>query len=132
MFRRLPSTRLHSSRYAVTLPEGFDVEVQSFPGDKRPPYPPVIIHHKFLVIDAEGADPVVFSGPANMSNNSEHKNDEILPEIRNRRLANIYIAEFLRLYSHYRSRALAIRNKKNPGNNIRLALQPDRRWVDKY
>ena len=116
---------------SATVPEGFDVEVQLFPGDKRPPYPPVIIHHKFVVIDAEGAEPVVFTGSANMSNNSEHKNDENLLEIRDRRIAGIYIAEFLRLYEHYRARALTLENK-NPGKKTNLALQPTRKWADKY
>jgi phosphatidylserine/phosphatidylglycerophosphate/cardiolipin synthase-like enzyme len=103
---------------SATVPDGFDVEVQLFPGDKRPPYPPVIIHHKFVVVDAEGADPVVFTGSANMSNNSEHKNDENLLEIRDKRIAAIYIAEFLRLYEHYRARALAIESKTNPGKKV--------------
>jgi len=117
---------------SATVPEGFDVEVQLFPGDKRPPYPPVVIHHKFVVIDAEGTEPVVFTGSANLSNNSEHKNDENLLEIRDRRVASIYIAEFLRLYEHYRARALAIENKLSPAKKIHLALQPDRHWADKY
>lgn len=117
---------------SATVPEGFDVEVQLFPGDKRPPYPPVIIHHKFVVIDAEGVDPIVFTGSANMSNNSEHKNDENVLEIRDKRIAGIYIAEFLRLYEHYRARALAIKGKTNPQKSIHLALQPTRHWADKY
>ena len=117
---------------SATVPDGFDVEVQLFPGDKRPPYPPVIIHHKFVVVDAEGADPVVFTGSANMSNNSEHKNDENLLEIRDKRIAGIYIAEFMRLYEHYRARALAIKTKTNPGKKVHLALQSTRRWADKY
>ncbi len=74
---------------------------------------------------------MVFTGSANMSNNSEHKNDENLLEIRDRRIAGIYIAEFLRLYEHYRARALAIENN-NPGKKTNLALQPTRKWADKY
>ena len=42
-----------------------------------------------------------------MSNNSTHKNDENLLEIkRNPQLARTYLAEFMRLYGHYRARAL--------------------------
>ncbi|SAL12611.1 phospholipase D/transphosphatidylase [Caballeronia peredens] len=116
----------------ATVPEGFDVEMQLFPGEKRPPYPPVIIHHKFVVIDPEGTNPVVYTGSANMSNNSEHKNDENLLEIKDRRIAAIYLAEFLRLYEHYRARALAIETRVQHKKKVRLALQPDRRWADKY
>lgn len=31
----------------------------------------VTVHHKFIVIDAEGANPIVYTGSANMSRNSE-------------------------------------------------------------
>jgi phosphatidylserine/phosphatidylglycerophosphate/cardiolipin synthase-like enzyme len=73
-------------------------------GRKQPPE--VYIHHKFLVIDAETDNPVIYTGSANFSNNSNYKNDENLLEIRScPRLARIYLAEFLRLYEHYRARA---------------------------
>jgi hypothetical protein len=42
-----------------------------------------------------------------MSENSTHKNDENLLEIRNcPELAQVYLAEFMRLYEHYRARAI--------------------------
>jgi phosphatidylserine/phosphatidylglycerophosphate/cardiolipin synthase-like enzyme len=115
----------------ATVPAGFEPELRLFPGEKAPGYAPVIIHHKFLVIDAEGPDPVVYSGSANMSNNSEHFNDENLLEIRDRRIAAIYLAEFLRLYEHYRARAIAIDQKKK-GTHQRLILQPNGDWAKKY
>jgi phosphatidylserine/phosphatidylglycerophosphate/cardiolipin synthase-like enzyme len=52
----------------------------------------VIIHHKFIVIDAEGENPVIYTGSANMSNNTEHNNDENLIELKNQRIAAIYLA----------------------------------------
>lgn len=115
----------------ATVPAGFEPELRLFPGESAPGYAPVIIHHKFLVIDAEGANPVVYTGSANMSNNSEHFNDENLLEIRDRRLAGTYLAEFLRLYEHYRARALAIR-EKNSGTHQRLMLAPNGSWAKKY
>lgn len=68
------------------------------------------------MVDAEGENPVVYTGSANMSKNSEHKNDENLLEIKDRCVAAIYLAVFLRLYEHYRARALAIsaKIKKRP------------------
>ncbi|WP_454874479.1 phospholipase D-like domain-containing protein [Paraburkholderia xenovorans] len=116
----------------ATVPAGFEPELRLFPGEHAPDYAPVIIHHKFLVIDAEGANPVVYTGSANMSNNSEHFNDENLLEIRDRRIAGMYLAEFLRLYEHYRARALAIRQKKNGATHERLMLAPDGSWAKKY
>lgn len=116
----------------ATVPAGFETELRLFPGEKPPAYPPVIIHHKFIVIDAEGANPVVYSGSANMSQNSEHYNDENLLEIRDPRIAAIYLAEFLRLYEHYRARALAIESQRDKRVQRTLALQPDARWAKKY
>ena len=67
----------------------------------------VHIHHKFIIIDANASTPVVYTGSANMSKNSVEYNDENLLEIRgNSLLARTYLAEFMRLYNHYRARAL--------------------------
>ncbi|MBN3790965.1 phospholipase D-like domain-containing protein [Burkholderia sp. Ac-20353] len=118
----------------ATVPQGFEPELRLFPGESAPAYPPVVIHHKFIVIDAEGANPIVYSGSANMSRNSEQFNDENLLEIRDSRIAAIYLAEFLRLYEHYRARALAIDAKQQGGaaTHPRLALAPDSSWANKY
>lgn len=117
----------------ATVPQGFEPELRLFPGEPAPAYPPVVIHHKFIVIDAEGANPIVYTGSANMSRNSEQYNDENLLEIRDARIAGTYLAEFLRLYEHYRARALAIEAKHGgTGAHARLALAPDARWARKY
>ena len=76
-------------------------------GSKRTFVPAVHIHHKFIVIDAHTKTPTIFTGSANMSNNSTHRNDENLLEISlSAELAQLYLAEFLRLYEHYRARAI--------------------------
>ncbi|WP_321962023.1 phospholipase D-like domain-containing protein [Paraburkholderia sp. J7] len=115
----------------ATVPEGFEPELRLFPGEVAPGYAPVIIHHKFIVIDAEGGNPIVYTGSANMSNNSEHFNDENLLEIKDTRIAAIYLAEFMRLYEHYRARAIGIEAQQRRTVQ-RLMLQPDRKWADKY
>jgi len=113
-------------------PAGFLSELQLFPGEKPPPFPPVIIHHKFIVIDAETDSPVIYSGSANMSNASQYGNDENLLEIRgSRRIAGIYLAEFMRLYEHYRARALFIR-RQNEGSMTTFKLDGTSRWSKKY
>jgi phosphatidylserine/phosphatidylglycerophosphate/cardiolipin synthase-like enzyme len=113
-------------------PVGFLPEIRLFPGEKPPPFPPVIIHHKFIVIDAETDSPVIYSGSANMSNASQYGNDENLLEIRgSRRLAGVYLAEFMRLYEHYRARALFIRRQEE--NSMRsFKLDTDSGWAKKY
>ena len=74
--------------------------------DQRPP-PAVHIHHKFIVIDAEADKPTIFTGSANLSKNSTNFNDEYLLEVTGSpALAQTYLAEFMRLYEHYRARAI--------------------------
>lgn len=69
--------------------------------------PAVHIHHKFIVIDAETDHPIIYTGSNNLSENSTHHNDENLLEIKGSpELAQTYFAEFMRLYEHYRARAL--------------------------
>lgn len=69
--------------------------------------PPIHIHHKFIVIDGDTAHPTIYTGSPNFSKASENSNDENVLEIKNNpRLAQAYVAEFLRLYNHYRARAI--------------------------
>ncbi|MET5021303.1 phospholipase, partial [Burkholderia pseudomallei] len=70
-----------------TGPDGSETHLRLMPGEPAPPYPPVVVHHKFDVIDAEGANPIVYSVSENMSANSEHYKDENLIEIRDARIA---------------------------------------------
>jgi phosphatidylserine/phosphatidylglycerophosphate/cardiolipin synthase-like enzyme len=119
--------------HPATVPAGFEPEVRIFPGEKPPPYPPVIIHHKFIVIDAEGISPIIYTGSANMSKNSVNKNDENLLEIRgSRRLAAIYLAEFMRLYEHYRARAHSIQRQQGAAPAEAFQLTKDGRWAKKF
>ena len=72
---------------------------------------------------------------ANMSGNSVFKNDENLLEIKGSpRLARIYMAEFLRLYEHYRARARWIAAKKQGGGSghAGFKLATDRSWATKH
>ncbi len=113
------------------VPAGYLKEWQLFPGEKPQKYPPVIIHHKFIVIDAEGNEPIIYTGSANMSKNSVNHNDENLLEIRgSKRLAGIYLAEFFRLYEHYRARAAWQASLAGTMPTYRLA--PDSSWAKKH
>ncbi len=117
------------------MPAGFEPEINIFPGEKPPGYPPVIIHHKFIVIDAETDSPTIYTGSANMSGNSVFNIDENLLEIKGSlRLARIYLAEFLRLYEHYRARAhfIAARKKDDAALPLTLTLQKDRAWAKNH
>ena len=91
----------------------------------------VRIHHKFVVIDAEGDHPVIYTGSANFSGNALHHNDENLLEITGcPRLAGSYLAEFMRLYEHYRARLQYERRQR--GNTDVFTLTSDSHWAQKY
>jgi phosphatidylserine/phosphatidylglycerophosphate/cardiolipin synthase-like enzyme len=95
-----------ASAPAGFLPEFRTINVTKYSGGKGPPIA-VHIHHKFIVIDGDTPHPTIYTGSANFSTSSENKNDENVLEIKgNTRLTQVYVAEFMRLYNHYRARAL--------------------------
>ncbi len=111
-------------------PTDFAPEQVLWPGEN--PKILVRVHHKFVAIDAEGKNPVVFTGSANFSGNSLHKNDENLLEITScPRLAKMYFAEFLRLFEHYRARAAFDAHQQKPAAGT-FRLTPDSAWAKKY
>jgi len=60
------------------------------------------VHTKFMLVDPLGPRPVVVTGSANFSKASTDTNDENMLVIRgNKRIADIYFGEYLRLYTHY-------------------------------
>lgn len=60
------------------------------------------IHTKYMLVDPLGASPIVVSGSANFSKASTSDNDENMLVIRgDKRIADIYFGEYIRLYAHY-------------------------------
>jgi phosphatidylserine/phosphatidylglycerophosphate/cardiolipin synthase-like enzyme len=74
------------------------------------------IHLKFMLVDPMSDSPIVVTGSANFSEASTNKNDENMLVIKdNTRVADIYLGEYMRLYSHYAFReAVNIFLTKNP------------------
>ncbi len=63
------------------------------------------IHTKFMLIDPLGDDPVTLTGSANFSEPSVDTNDENMVLIRgDKRVADIYFSEFMRVFAHHRFR----------------------------
>ncbi|MDX1435411.1 MAG: phospholipase D-like domain-containing protein [Anaerolineales bacterium] len=63
------------------------------------------VHTKFMLIDPLGPAPVTVTGSANWSAPGLNANDENLVLIRgNTRVADIYLTEFMRIFSHHRFR----------------------------
>lgn len=70
------------------------------------------IHNKFMLIDPLSDDPLVIGGSANFSEASTTKNDENMLIVRgNRRVADIYLGEFMRLYAHHAFREVVERRQ---------------------
>ncbi|MES2950094.1 MAG: phospholipase D-like domain-containing protein [Pseudomonadota bacterium] len=60
------------------------------------------IHTKYMLIDPLGKNPVLVTGSANFSKASTDTNDENMLVIQgNKRIADIYFGEYMRLYNHY-------------------------------
>jgi phosphatidylserine/phosphatidylglycerophosphate/cardiolipin synthase-like enzyme len=90
------------------------------------------IHNKFMLIDPLGDDPIVITGSANFSEASTTANDENMLVIRgNKRVADIYVGEFMRLWHHYAFREWAS-SAANPKAQNFKSLKTDDSWSAIY
>ncbi len=92
------------------------------------------IHTKYMLVDPLGNRPIVVTGSANFSAASTNINNENMLIIRNdKRVADIYLGEFMRLYSHYAFReAVAIAKAKGETDWQPNYLVEDDSWQDDY
>ena len=88
------------------------------------------IHNKFMLIDPMSDDPIVIAGSANFSDASTTDNDENMVIVRgNTRVADIYLGEFMRLFSHYSFRESLEWRKPNEQPK---PLRTDDWWLDSF
>ena len=96
------------------------------------------IHTKYMLVDPLGSAPTVVTGSANFSKASTDTNDENMLVIRgDKRIADIYFGEYLRLYSHYafRESVKFFREKQEAGTPEEWKPQfliDDDTWMDPY
>jgi PLD-like domain len=64
-----------------------------------------VIHHKFIVIDFNGTNPLVYCGSSNLAEGGEESNGDNLLEIRDPSVAVFYAVEAIKLIDHYEFRA---------------------------
>jgi phosphatidylserine/phosphatidylglycerophosphate/cardiolipin synthase-like enzyme len=84
------------------------------------------IHNKFMLLDPLSEDPIIIDGSANFSEASILRNDENMVISRgNTRIADIFMGEFMRLYSHHAFREFI--NNSQPGDKPK-ALRTDDWW----
>jgi phosphatidylserine/phosphatidylglycerophosphate/cardiolipin synthase-like enzyme len=88
------------------------------------------VHNKFMLLDPLSNDPIVVAGSANFSDASTLRNDENMIVTRgNTRVADIYLGEFMRLYSHHAFReSLQWRDPDDPPKPLRT----DDWWRDYF
>lgn len=91
------------------------------------------IHTKYMLIDPLGADPIVVVGSANFSKASTDTNDENMLVIRgNSAVADVYLGEYMRLFSHYAFReSLKFSGATTPAEALRRKhLVETTAWAD--
>lgn len=91
------------------------------------------IHTKYMIIDPLGNDPLLITGSANFSDASTRKNDENMLVIRgDKRVADLYLSEFMRLFNHFQFRGLAHARAATGPENARSFLVPNASWKARY
>jgi len=84
------------------------------------------IHHKFVVVDFKGSDPVVYCGSSNLAFVPEQRNGDNLLEIRDRDIVTVFAIEAFRLTDHFQWR-----NRKPDETEIFLDKSKGG-WYKKY
>ena len=91
------------------------------------------VHTKYMIIDPLGEDPLIITGSANFSDASTRKNDENMLIIRgDRRVADIYLSEFMRLFNHFQFRGLVRARAATGPESARSFLVPNDSWKARY
>lgn len=92
------------------------------------------VHTKVMLVDPLGPSPVILTGSANFSPASTDTNDENLLVIKgDKRVADIYLGEFLRTYTHYAFReAVAIAKENHEADFKPSDLVPSEDWQKDY
>lgn len=91
------------------------------------------IHTKYLLIDPLGPEPIVIVGSANFSAASTDTNDENMLVIKgNAAVADVYLGEFMRLFTHYAFRESVARSQQRivAGAVSPKYLYETTQWID--
>lgn len=121
--------------YKPNLKRGVRVKASGVERVLPPPFGEVpgvsgyTIHHKFVVVDFKGKDPVVYCGSSNLTFNPEQKNGDNLLEIHDEDIVTVFAIEAARLVDHFQWRNKEITQTRmdlddlSDGSNI---------WYKKY
>ncbi|WP_116139932.1 phospholipase D-like domain-containing protein [Trinickia diaoshuihuensis] len=90
-----------------------------------------IVHHKFVVVDFNGTNPVVFGGSSNLAEGGETSNGDNLVAIYDRSIATAFAIEGIRLVDHY-AFAAALKRAGTSQQPLRLKLDDEKWWARYY
>ncbi|MCX6272760.1 MAG: phospholipase D-like domain-containing protein [Bacteroidetes bacterium] len=101
--------------------------------------PGISVHHKFVVVDFKGQNPVVYCGSSNLAFGPEQRNGDNLIEIRDKDAVTVFAIEAIRLVDHFHFRNKLSLDQKNTDTNP-SETQPisylhdssEKNWVNKY
>jgi hypothetical protein len=88
------------------------------------------IHHKFVVVDFNDSDPVLFVGSSNLAEGGEENNSDNLIAIYDREIAGVFAIEAIRLVDHYHFRAAL--SKATKAKPLRLKTRSEKWWTHYY
>lgn len=90
------------------------------------------IHTKYMLVDPLSDEPMVITGSANFSKASVYSNDENMLLIhKDTRVADVYLGEFMRLYSHHAFREYVKRSRQTSDVEFRHLESTDK-WTKDY
>ncbi len=90
-----------------------------------------VVHHKFVVVDFNGTNPVVFGGSSNLAEGGESSNGDNLLAIYDRAIATAFAIEGIRLVDHY-AFAEALKKAGTGGQPLRLKFDGEKWWSRFY
>ena len=121
--------------YKPNSRRGIRVAARGIENNLPPPFGTVpnidgyAIHHKFIVVNFKGKDPVVYCGSSNLAFGPEQKNGDNLLEIFDKDIVTVFAIEALRLVDHFHWR----NTKLNNTEHLYLdALNTSKSWTDSW
>jgi hypothetical protein len=118
--------------------EGLIVPFSFLKGKVPPPFQDeysggsgIVIHDKFVVVDFNGTDPVVFTGSSNLASGGEEANGDNLIAIYDPSVATAYGIEAIRLIDHYHFRA-AMQQAHDESPMTLQANDAKEKWWEPY
>lgn len=91
-----------------------------------------VIHNKFVVVDFNDSEPVVFTGSSNLAAGGEIDNGDNLLAIYDRAIATAYAVEAIRLVDHYHFRAAMMGATKAKPLTLESSVERQPWWKAYY